>query len=122
MTSSIRRIAQTLVGIGGLALTLSLISSVSFYCGLDRSNCLSAALTASFMESTEYAFDTSAHMSAESTPVMRGLDTPTFADTTTLQLFGVLVTSVGVLVLIGLELCELHYVRKILRLRRLSIR
>ena len=118
MLNSLRCIADTLLALGVLSLSISMLSSVSIECGSRESGCLASVLTASFT-TPQYAFDYS-HQTAETTPVIGTINNRmTLSEFNTIvQLVSAYALLVSVLVLIGLECVELHYLKRFLRFKR----
>lgn len=117
MLASLRRIADTLLALGVLSLSISMLSTVSVECGTGESGCLASVLTASFTKPDYDISHLSSPATAETTPIVGALDTGvTLAEfNTAIQLVSAYTLLVAVLILIGLECLELHYIRRFLR-------
>jgi hypothetical protein len=117
MFASLRRIADTLLALGVLSLSISMLSSVSVECGTGESGCVASVLTASFI-TPEYSLDYT-QLTAESTPVAHTKTGMTLTEfNSAVQLVSAYALLVAVLILVGLECVEPRYIRRILKSRR----
>jgi hypothetical protein len=117
MLVSLRRIADALLALGVLSLSISMLSSVSMECGNGDSGCLATVLTASF--ATPDFRSSQHHIMAESTPASSAGTALTLAEfNTAVQLISAYTLLVAVLVLIGLECVELRYLRRFLKSKK----
>lgn len=117
MLHSLRRIADTLLALGVLSLSISMLSSVSIECGMGESGCLASVLTASFTKPDYSIAHLSSPATAETTPIVGNLEKGvTLSElNTAVQLVSAYALLIAVLVLIGLECLELHYIRRFLK-------
>jgi hypothetical protein len=120
MLSSLRRIADTLLALGVLSLSISMLSSVSIECGTGESGCVASVLTASFATPDFNTSHLSSPYTAETTPIVGTVnDGMTLTEfNTAIQLVSAYALLVAVLVLIGLECLELHYLKRFLRFKK----
>lgn len=114
MLNSLRRIADILLALGVLSLSISMLSSVSIECGTGDSGCLATVLTASFTKPDYDISHLSSPATAETTPIVGALENGvTLAEfNTAIQLVSAYALLIAVLILIGLECLELHYIRR----------
>lgn len=120
MLASLRRIADVLLALGVLSLSISMLSSVSIECGTGESGCLASVLTASFTKPDYSIAHLSSPATAETTPIAGTLEKGvTLAElNTAVQLVSAYALLIAVLVLIGLECLELRYLRRFLRYKK----
>lgn len=113
MLNSLRRIADALLALGVLSLSISMLSSVSIECGTGESGCLASVLTASFT-TPDYSVNHFT-MAGETTPIQQVDSGITLSEfNTAVQLISAYALLIAVVILIGLECLELRYLRQFL--------
>jgi hypothetical protein len=118
LRASARRVANALLALGVLSLSLVTLSQLTSTCSAAVNNCLVASVSFSGPMDTALPFvlDTSAPLSTPSTDV--DADSMVRIAFDVIQITSVYLIMIGVLVLIGLEMRELHYLKRLVTLRK----
>jgi hypothetical protein len=118
MKSSARRVGNTLVVLGLIALTVSTLHQVVGFCGAGQDSCLLAAVTFGLPEYQPTYPQLTVDTALSTTQTMEnggGLITAMVSFT---QAFSVYLLLVGVMIIAVLELLELKYLRQLAGLKR----
>lgn len=117
MRQSIRRIANTCVALGVLSLSFVTVSHLAANCVADRSGCIAASVSFSLPNETAGPLLTDVDTSV-STPAYDVTNPSTFSLLSrVIQMTSIYLILLGVIVLAALELRELHYLKRLVKLR-----
>ena len=117
MKESVRRIGVTLCVIGAVAIAIVTAHDLARYCGNAQDACLLAAVSFSVPE-YQLAYEGSVVTSQTTPSESSEYPSMLYEIFTLVKIVGVYLVFMGVLVLIALELMELHYIRILMKKKR----
>ncbi len=114
MLGSVRRIANTLIVVGVLSMSLSALSSLSINCGAGGAGCLAQLIgtydIASYETNTAIARSTVSYVEGGAAVTLS--DVNAFVQATSMYIL-----LLAVIMLVLLECLELHYIRRLVKRR-----
>lgn len=116
--NSVRNIANSFVVLGVLALSLVTISQATSYCAAGTDNCLLASVSFGIPNTNQIPllFDSSTYVSTTQYD-LNNVSTVSML-LKVVQVTSIYIIMIGVALLIALEMRELHYLKKLVRLRK----